>query len=308
MLQTMVSVIGPAPPRQKLHKYLRRLLKTGWQNYRTSFTGCRREFSEASVHRLRVESRRLLALLNLLEPLVGETPVELPRHFVKKLLRRLARLRDTQVQLLRLGEKLRAFPEAQPFRKVLRQRERRAVRRVRSWMRSARLGQLKEAMSALRQELYDLLADQPDERRHWHKLFRAVHQAFALTVQLHQQCHANDFATIHRMRVAFKEFRYLVELLQPVLPSVTKRALGAMHAFQGRMGAIQDAEVLLAALDKFGQKKPSAATAVQAFHQDVERRRDVVARQFLATAGRINEFWPLHPTQPTTRPHRPTDD
>jgi hypothetical protein len=101
--------------REKLHQHLRRLLKKVWKDYLKSFRRCRAKFSKDSVHRLRVESRRLLALLNLLETLVGPAPVAQPRRLMKKNLRCLGSLRDTQVQLLEVGNKLKSFPGAKAF-------------------------------------------------------------------------------------------------------------------------------------------------------------------------------------------------
>lgn len=298
MIQSSECGIDPEPPRKNLHRHLQRALKESWKAYRRNFIRCRTEFSEASVHQLRVESRRLLALLNLLQPLVGEAQIELPRDLVKKQLRRFARLRDTQVQLLHTGEKLRAFPRAKPFQRLLRKRERRLIRRVGARMHRARLGQIRQAMSALRKDVRRVLADQSHEGRHWNTLLRAVNQASARVTELRQRCRQSDVATIHRMRVAFKKFRYMVELLQPVLPDVPKRTLRALHDFQGRMGEIQDAEMMLAALDKFGRKQPQAAT-VHAFRRDVHRHRDTLVRKFLADTRSLKTFWP----SPVARSH-----
>ena len=67
--------------------------------------------------------------------------------------------------------------------------------------------------------------------------------------------------------MAFKKFRYMVEALAEHLPGATQGRLAAMHHYQTMMGDIQDAEVLLAALDKFLRKqeiKPEAARRFRA--------------------------------------------
>jgi CHAD domain-containing protein len=210
------------------------------------------------------------------------------------------------VQLLYVEAKLKSFPEARAFRNALRGRERRLVRRVGARMRCTRIGRIKSGMAGLRKAVRRVLADQPHEQAHRQTVLRSVNQAFARVVALRDRCRADDLATIHRLRIAFKAFRYVVELLQPVLPGVTKRKLDTLHAFQNRLGEIQDADVLVAALDKFSLKHPENAAAVEAFHRDAERRRSLLVREFLANADRIHQFWPPHPPglNHTRRPAR----
>jgi CHAD domain-containing protein len=292
MIAGKVGTIGPAPPAGRLHEHLGRLLKRAWRDYRRSFRRCRRKFSEDSVHRLRVESRRLLALLALLGTLVGAPRIAPPCRLVKKELRRLARLRDTQVQLAHVEGKVPAFPELRPFQKVLRGRERRLIRRVGGRMHRARMGRITSAMADVQQTVAHLLADQPHELDHWQALWHSVDQAFASVVERRMACCAGAPETIHRLRIAFKRFRYMLELLQPVLPGVTQRQLDALHGFQTRLGEIQDAEVLVLALDKFARKRPGAGGALRAFQRDAERCRRGLVRQLLARTGRIRGFWP----------------
>jgi len=66
--------------------------------------------------------------------------------------------------------------------------------------------------------------------------------------------------------------------------------LDAMHAFQQKMGEIQDVEVLLATLDKYTKKEP--ASALDRFHQDLLGHRADLIAGFLQGPDPLPEFWP----------------
>jgi len=59
---------------------------------------------------------------------------------------------------------------------------------------------------------------------------------------------------LHRMRLAFKKYRYSVEILAPFLPSVTAETLKRLHAFQTLLGDIHDLDVLLEEAEHFRRR------------------------------------------------------
>jgi CHAD domain-containing protein len=296
MTALMKSAANQRLVREKLHQHLRRLLKKVWKDYLKSFRRCRAKFSKDSVHRLRVESRRLLAVLNLLETLVDRFAVAQSRHLIKKSLRGLGKLRDTQVQLLDIGNNLRSFPGVKGFYKALGQRERRLVRQVGARLCRTRLRKIKTNMAALRKEARCVLANPTHELGHRKALARAINQALVRVTVLRSQCRENNLKTFHRLRVALKEFRYTIELLQPLLPGGIKEELKMLHEVHDRLGAIQDACVLVAGLKKFCRKKPRQAPALRKFCRGARRRRALLVDDYLAGACRIDRL--LMPMQP----------
>src|SRR5206468_3419224 len=54
----------------------------------------------------------------------------------------------------------------------------------------------------------------------------------------------NDISSIHRMRLAFKRFRYTLQAAQPILHDTPETMFDRMHEFQDMLGAVQDADVL----------------------------------------------------------------
>ena len=96
--------------------------------------------------------------------------------------------------------------------------------------------------------------------------------------------------TIHRLRVAFKKFRYMVESLQPLLDGISRRRLDQLHDFQTRMGEIQDAEVLRQALNKFETK---TGILQGRFLEALRRRQAKLTDGFIGVADQLFTFWPL---------------
>ena len=51
---------------------------------------------------------------------------------------------------------------------------------------------------------------------------------------------------LHRMRLAFKKYRYAAEVLLPLFPKATEETTKRLHAFQTLLGTIHDCDVILA--------------------------------------------------------------
>ena len=141
-----------------------------------------------------------------------------------------------------------------------------------------------------------MLANPTHELRHREALARAINQAFVRITVLRSQCRADNLKTFHRLRVALKEFRYTIELLQPLLPGGIKEELKMLREAHDRLGAIQDACVLVAVLEKFCRKQARKAPELRKFCRGAKRRRALLVDEYLAGACRIDRFlMPRHP-------------
>lgn len=56
---------------------------------------------------------------------------------------------------------------------------------------------------------------------------------------------------LHRMRLAFKKYRYAAEVLLPLFPEATEETAKRLHAFQTLLGTIHDCDVILAEAASF---------------------------------------------------------
>jgi CHAD domain-containing protein len=187
---------------------------------------------------------------------------------------------------------LPTFPELQEFYDYLVRRESKLGHRLHAKIKHLRTGKVNKAIGAAVQQV-EVLLDTPDQQRdQLTRAIRAVDAVFDTVVQRKLAVTPSDSTTVHRMRVAFKKFRYMVESLAPILNWVTPKRLKAMNAFQGSMGEIQDAEVLLACATAFARKHGlENEAALGRALDELARRRTMLTETFLVAADTLFTFW-----------------
>jgi len=284
----------------ELAAHLRDSIKMMRRRYRKRLARCQEAFSEASVHDLRIETRRMLALLDLLRALHFEDSLRKTRKIFKQRLDAFDELRDTQVQLLLLKPLRRDFPEARDFDLVLRRREKRLIGELRREIKRMKQLRLERRLRALEKQVRESAAASSPERART-LVIAALNETYDYVTSLQRRVRRSHTETIHRLRVAFKRFRYVSELLQPLFPKLTLKQLRQMQAYQGFMGDIQDMEVLIAALKQAVQLVLLPAHDVRHLLKELIRRRHVLIDLFMSSADRLFEFQPGKFAQKTER-------
>ena len=284
------SDIAPAQTADVL-QHLGDSLNTQWRRYRKRLKRCQEQFSQDAVHDVRVETRRLLSTIELLGAFIPERDIKQVRRALKRHLDTFDQLRDTQVQLGYVGRMAGPFPDAHSFYDWLRKREARFTRTTRKAVKRIKTKRLGRCLAAVEKEIR-LQRKRVGHERAFAIVQRAINQAFARVAQLCRHVRADDTRSIHRTRIAFKHFRYMVGALAPLLPAVTEDHRRAMRAYQCMMGDIQDMEVLLAALNKFVQKEEVNAASARRLKQELVRWRRLLIQIYLNAAGRLRRFWP----------------
>ena len=291
------GAVVPAPgwrglrlPAEALHD-LELALKRQLKRYRRALKRCQQKFSPAAVHESRVQTRRLLALVQLLQPFLPAGHIRKAEVALKRHLDTFDDLRDTQMQRLAAAKMRPEFRAARTFYKYLEDREARFMRRSRKRIKRIKSKRLRELVSACRQDVKKWRGLHTVAKAN-RMLLTAINRAFGQARKLRDKIDGHDTASIHRTRVAFKKFRYMVENLASGLPFARERRLAAMHEYQAMMGDIQDAEVLLRTLDKFLLKQTVEASEARRFRAEWVRRRHRLVVAYLHAAGRLDDFWP----------------
>ena len=254
------------------------------QKYRQEFNRARADFSEDAVHDLRVATRRLLALLDLLRLLTPDLPLKPVRRELKTQLDNLDRLRDTQVMLGEVRERMEILPSLASFQAYLEGEEQHALveaRKALGEINFVAVSRLNSELLALRQQLAgrDGVTDP----------LSAADAAFETVMQRFVAVEPAVPTTFHSLRVAFKKFRYTVEILHSLVPGFPRANLKLMDDYQTALGRIQDAEVMLAALGRFVRRdKTFDPTPVRAFY---EQRHGEVIAAVLAGITEVHSFW-----------------
>jgi len=257
-----------------------------WENYRVQVKICRREFSEEAVHDLRVATRRLLAVLDIARALDPGPRLQKTRRFLKDQIDDLDDLRDAQVMLVEVSETIENFPDLKPFEIHLQEREKHLLRLARKQINALKLSEFKKRI----EKIGESLKKRSIEERFHVQLSHAVDNVYLRTMQAFVQVDASQPSTIHRLRLAFKKFRYMAEVVHPLIPDYPASHLERMHIYQSAMGDIQDIEVFLSALDDFSENGASSIDSkpIRRFYE--QRHAEFIAA-FIEDKGELITFW-----------------
>jgi CHAD domain-containing protein len=179
-----------------------------------------------------------------------------------------------------------------PFLKYLYRREANMLKEVEHQTRSISIAEQRRNYMKIRFKAETKL-QVPDVRA---KLISAVDNSFANVMHRYGRINPKKTETIHRTRIAFKFFRYIVEIIYPLLVRYPADLVKSMNEYQGLMGDIQDIEVLQESLKIFSKKHPEAnispslAFLKKQHHQHVET--------FIASMDRLQIFWRITSRQP----------
>ena len=264
-------------------------VKAERRRYRKRLERCQRKFSESAVHDLRIQTRRLLALLELLGALHSPGPLKKIRKVLKQRLDAFDELRDTHVQMSLLSELDPRFPEPCDLDALLCRRERRLTDELHQGVLATKQARLERRLKTVEKKFRESAGQIPREEARL--AIRAVlREAYDRVVTLRRRIRPNRAATVHRTRVAFKRFRYMSELLRPYLPGLKAKDLDRMRDYQTMMGNLQDMEVLLASLRRAVADKEISGRAVGPLRRELQRRRRELMDTYLAAADRLFDF------------------
>ncbi|HUI31575.1 MAG TPA: CHAD domain-containing protein [Candidatus Acidoferrales bacterium] len=252
----------------------------------------RKRATEKAVHDLRVSTRRLIAVTDLVRIMIPGTDISKTRKQLKRLLSALSELRDVQVQIMTVRSFIGEFPALNLFLTLLMVREKQFLRRAHAELHSFLLKQIDDGIARTEERLQTVLADQLLRDAARSIVVGKLARTFSRAVQLKPAALSGKGNRIHRLRIAFKRFRYTVEALEAILPNVTTRTKKAMNAYQVRMGNIQDTDVLIASIRDHAKKHPRADQ--EQFRRLIDnlmnRRRELVL-EFVSSVDELNLFW-----------------
>jgi CHAD domain-containing protein len=260
---------------------LLKALDVRWRKLRKESIRARRNNSEEAVHDLRVASRRLIAVLEILRDVHDVSAVRDCRRRVKKLLDALSPLRDLHVQRMRIAAMMDRYAQLKDFEKSLADKENRSAGKITKLLKQS--SKLERAVTQVRRHARKG-ADKAAIRKTIDKRFRKV-------LVLADRINPSDTTTIHQMRLAFKKFRYACEVAQLMMEEeIDAGRLDEFHAFQTMMGDIQDFEVLSERLAKWTAKKQRLDEMKPVFDElESERRKRI--ETFMASVDRVRGFW-----------------
>jgi len=276
----------------KTGAWFAQVLHSRWKSYCERLDACRDEPSEEAVHELRVAIRRLLSQFVLLTRVISDGPPQKARRILKHQLQSLGALRDTTVQRVFIERLLPRFPELSDLCRQLGRRERRLIKTASRELNHFKTNKLEKWIRGIIAHFNQNLRGAPRGERLTLLALRLTEQAFAETVALRRLVEFSDSRTIHRVRVAFKKFRYGVECLPSGLTGLSKRELRKLAYYQRRMGNIQDVEVIRESITEFILQNENVEGLLVPFCAHLRRRRSSAVRAFRGSVDELYSFWP----------------
>jgi CHAD domain-containing protein len=253
---------------------------------------CRDDFSEAAVHDLRVAARRLIAFVEVAQLLNGSDRPSRMRRQLKELIDGFDDLRDIQAMQACLDDHAREEPSLVTLRERLLAQEQELLRGARRATRAFDAQQLKARLKRLRTQVAGSL----EAPAAGFDPLASVDDAFALVARRDAEARPEDTASIHRVRLAFKKFRYRFEIVQPALPGIPADYPARLHTYQTIIGRVQDAETFLALARECAELDPSFDPApALGFYT---RLRVEAIDDWLANRSALAAFWRPAPERP----------
>ncbi|MCZ6775159.1 MAG: CHAD domain-containing protein [Ignavibacteria bacterium] len=297
MIQPLEKVTPPADSSNKLHKVIVGSLVQRWRKHLAELKRCQKKCSEKAVHDLRVATRRLISTLDLIKTIHSDARLTKMRRELRKRLKMFGELRDVQVQALYVKKMLEPFPELNTFLTVLLLREQHLLDQIDKKLQKVQTGSMEKNVVETNNQLNILLSSSAMQSAGSAAVTGAAGAAFTRTVDLLHNVDPTDAKSIHKLRVAFKKFRYMVEALQQLLVGVTEKRLKAMHAYQTRLGDIQDIEVLTLNINGYAKRKKVPAASLERVQQELARRHTELINTFMNSADELFTFWGEEPAQ-----------
>ena len=264
-----------------------------WDDYRGQSKTCRREFSEEAVHDLRVAARRFMAVLDIVRTIDPHPRVQKTRRSLKSQLDDLDELRDVQVMLVEVSESIEHMPSLQPFQVHLQKREKSLLRTAFKQIKASNPSEWSKRIEKIRSTM-EKEARKPDYQA---SLLQTVDNAYLSAIQAYDQMDGTQAATIHRLRIAFKKFRYMAEIIIPTLTDHPESYFKRMHDYQSSMGDIQDVEVFLNALTEFAENMPhptgkdTGTFDLKPIRRFYKKRHNKLVAAYFEDKGELSTFW-----------------
>jgi CHAD domain-containing protein len=282
-----------------LGPWLGETLLSRWKSYRDRLKQCRDEPTPESIHELRVAIRRLISQFVLLSQILPDRGAEKARNFLKRQLESLGPLRDTHVQQMFFQQQVAKFADLAGLLKRLERDEPSLVDNARQNICRLKANQVEKWVCSLMKALNPPSPNRQTQQEFASSALRCADAAFTKVVERWRLMDRSDLRTIHRTRVAFKKFRYIVESLPPELTGYSQGDLRKLARYQRRMGNIQDFEVILQSVRCF--IKQHDHSRLNAFCRYLEKRRTRAVRSFLKTSNRLFQSWPPRAIPATAR-------
>jgi CHAD domain-containing protein len=200
-------------------------------------------------------------------------------------------LRDIHIELER-ARNLKDGPRLAEFRTHLGRRKRALEKEVSRRARDVKAGRLGKSIRKIERRLGHIIVSSRTKPRSAVRLLEAIDDDFEGVLERRRTLDPTQADTLHRLRIAVKEFRYGVEALAPLLRGFPRRRLEELRGLQVRLGDLHDLEMMSGSLKDFIRKhRRNGILRRSPLEKQLLRRHDRETQAAVRTTDRILEFW-----------------
>lgn len=275
---------------QEIKKGIASSIDGSWAVYTGKMAECKKKFSEESVHDFRVSIRRFYTLLEVVGNFFDSPYLHEIKPLLKKKLKMFSPLRDTQVMVLSVQEIRHQYPELNLFFYDLLKKEEVFIEEIRNSVKRLNPNEAEGIVFFLKLDFKNKCDINVLTTRNLKKL---IGNTFDNIRALLKEVDSLHPSTIHRVRLAFKRFRYMVEHLREVL-RIEEEYLKELKDIQTIMGLIQDNEVLYTNIRKFAEQQREIPTRAfrEALDHVTKEGYELIDR-FMNRTDEIYHLWPV---------------
>ncbi len=260
----------------------------GISRYSSNLEFCKKAFSEESVHDFRVSVRRLITIVRVMNKIVPNHNASPLISLLKSQLGLFNPLRDTQVMILKIQEMSQNHPELEIFGSELKKRERTYIISLKNQIRDLSLSRVEPVFEKITESYF--ISNVSDSIINAH-IINTLNSSFTKVIELNDIASPDDAGTLHRVRLAFKKFRYRAEAFSEIInyPESIRKELGKV---QDILGAIQDNSVMIENIREFASDK-HLEKVFSSLIIEIKKEGDLLINNYFSSSIRLFDFWSL---------------
>ena len=218
--------------------FITQALDKSWSDYLACLGRFQQTPTRKSVHDLRVSIRRFTTALDLVDRFNPDNMIRRARIMLKEQLSELSTLRDIHVEMGKVRQFLKEVPEMKSFYEDLRSKENRSLKAAKKIPWKSERKFIETAVNRAKIKINARRATTTAESSR-----KIIETGFDVAFDgLSKKLEAvtlADYTTIHKIRLAFKPVRYMLEMMQPVL-KLDRKQLRTATLLSRMMGQIQE--------------------------------------------------------------------
>ncbi len=248
----------------------------------------RRGASEKTVHDLRSAIRRLQATLDAISNFSSNRPVEKLLDKFKDQMDSSNDLRDLQVMILDLTRNAQVLPVLGAIKLRLKAREAELLEATEQMANHENLDGIDRRLRKIRQSVADISPTDLSKG-----LLKAVDPVYSTILEHYRTMDTGQPASIHQVRITLRKFRYLLEIIHPLLPDMPASHLQHIRGYQTLMGEIQDTTIFTELAQEYSEGM--ATSWLETMRHFYKRRMSEALSHFLERREEILSFWRPNP-------------